>query len=74
MHVLVDFPKLRDLRQQLRGRIGDKLNNISDMLGGKGHETLTAVLDFAEASQRFCSRVPVRTRSKVPKQSDQHRL
>jgi hypothetical protein len=64
-HVLVDCPKLRDLRQQLRGKIGDRFNNMSTLLGGKDRETLNAVLDFAEASRRFYSRVPVRTRPRV---------
>jgi hypothetical protein len=63
--VLVDCPKLKDLRNILR-KIGSAFNNASDMLGGALHgkqgglnETthdgsiLGAVLDFAEASERF---------------------
>jgi len=68
VHVLVDCPKLRDLRRHLRGKIGDNFNNISAMLGSKDRETLNAVLDFAEASKRFFSRVPVRAR---PRESSQ---
>jgi ribonuclease HI len=70
VHVLIDCPSLRDLRQKLRKRIGTAFNNISDMLGGgsqgkKGKQDdmqdgsiLGAILDFAEASQRFQSRAP----------------
>jgi ribonuclease HI len=72
-HVLVDCPKLRELRQQLREKIGEKFNNISSMLGGAGKEVLNAVLDFAEASGRFRSRVPVRARAEGPRQFEQHR-
>lgn len=68
VHVLVDCPKLRDLRRQLRGKIGESFNNISAMLGSKDRETINAVLDFAEASKRFSSRVPVRAR---PSESSQ---
>jgi hypothetical protein len=63
VHVLVDCPTLRKLRQQLRNKIGDAFNNVSIMLGGKpqgktngcaiNRDILTAVLEFAEASQRF---------------------
>ena len=79
VHVLVDCPKLKSLRQQLRRKIGDAFNEISTMLGGKGragpgqgkggnvHSILNAVLDFAEASQRFRSRVPSQARLRVPK-------
>jgi hypothetical protein len=72
-HVLVDCPKLRELRQQLRKKVGEKFNNISSMLGGAGKEVLNAVLDFAEASGRFRSRVPVRARAEGPRQFEQHR-
>ena len=70
VHVLIDCPKLKDLRQKLRRKIGTAFNDISDMLGGgspgkKGKQDdmqdssiLGAVLDFAEASQRFHSRAP----------------
>jgi len=54
------FPRLRELRQQLREKIGDKFNNISSKLGERCKEVLNIVLDFAEASQRFCSSVLVR--------------
>ena len=78
VHVLVDCPKLINIRQKLRKEIGDAFNDISIMLGGRGqgkqkgkgissaqHSTLSAVLDFAEASHRFLSR--------VPRQPGQHR-
>ncbi|GCB25864.1 probable RNA-directed DNA polymerase from transposon X-element [Aspergillus awamori] len=66
VHVLVDRPRLSALRQELRQKIGGAFNHISDMLGGAGQgkegkledaaqsvSVLGAVLDFAEASQRF---------------------
>lgn len=69
VHVIVDYPRLRDLRQQLRNKIGNAFNNISSMLGGRSpgnhsqakglsidREVLNAVLDFAEASRRFQTR------------------
>jgi hypothetical protein len=76
VHVLVDCPRLTNLRRQLRWKIGEAFNDISAMLGGKGrarqgqgkggnvHNILNAVLDFAEASQRFRSRVSLRARPK----------
>lgn len=79
VHVLVDCPRLKYLRQQLRRKIGEAFNDISAMLGGKSqvgpgqgkggnvHYILNAVLDFAEACQRFRSRVPLRARPKVPR-------
>jgi hypothetical protein len=83
VHVLVDCPKLRELRQQLRGKIGDAFNNISIMLGGKpqgktngcaiNRDILNAVLEFAEASQRFRTRAPEGSRDKTRSQRDQHR-
>jgi ribonuclease HI len=70
VHILVDCPSLGVLRQQLRGKIGDAFNNVSSMLGGKlnnrqgkaqqwsiNREVLDAVLEFADASKRFQSRV-----------------
>jgi hypothetical protein len=36
VHVLVDCPRLKNLRQQLRWKIGEAFNDISAMLGGKG--------------------------------------
>jgi ribonuclease HI len=68
VHVLVDCPDLRELRKELRDKIGDAFNDISTMLGGKPQdarkrkgwtinaEVVDAVLDFAQASQRFQSR------------------
>ena len=38
VHVLVDCLKLCDLRQQLRSRIGDALNSIAAMLGGRPYK------------------------------------
>ncbi|EED11824.1 reverse transcriptase, putative [Talaromyces stipitatus ATCC 10500] len=70
VHVLIHCPKLKTIRQELRKKIGTAFNNISDMLGGgsqgkqgkegdmQGGSILGAVLDFAEASQRFQSRAP----------------
>lgn len=69
-HVLLDCPQLRELRRELRFKIGDAFNSISTLLGGSGEDgrgkidsasrtkTVEAVLDFAEASQRFQSRAP----------------
>lgn len=69
-HVLWDCPNLRDLRRELRGRVGDAFGSVSCLLGGSPEggrgkpdnasraKTVEAVLDFAEASQRFRSRVP----------------
>jgi ribonuclease HI len=70
VHVLVDCPRLREPRQKLRDKIGNSFNNISSMLGGEGKEVLNAVIDFAEASRRFYSRVPVRPRSEDASQSE----
>lgn len=70
IHVLIDCPELRALRQELRRKIGTAFNDISNMLGGgaqgkkgkeddmQGGSILGAILDFAEASQRFQSRAP----------------
>jgi hypothetical protein len=86
VHVLVDCPRLGNLRHKLRKEVGDAFNNTSLMLGGRGqhgqegkinssaqHSILNAVLDFAEASRRFRSRVPRTARNGVQRQSDQHR-
>jgi ribonuclease HI len=70
VHVLIDCPRLRELRQKLREKIENSFNNISSMLGGEGKEVLNAVLDFAEASRRFYSRVPVRARTEDASQSE----
>jgi ribonuclease HI len=78
VHVLVDCPRLKDLRNILRRKIESAFNNISDMLGGgtQGKEgrlneaaqdssILGAVLDFAEASERFRSRGPERPQNRT---------
>lgn len=69
-HVLLDCPNLRDLRRELRRRVGDAFNSMAVLLGGSREgergkvnnvsraKTVDAVLDFAEASQRFRSRAP----------------
>ncbi|CEJ61917.1 hypothetical protein PMG11_10433 [Penicillium brasilianum] len=69
-HVLVDCPRLKHLRSKLRLEVGDAFSSVSSLLGGskqgeKGKpdtvsraKTVQAVLDFAEASQRFRSRAP----------------
>ena len=69
-HVLVDCPNLRELRRELRRQVGDAFNSVSSLLGGSNEgekgkpdtvsraKTVQAVLDFAEASQRFRSRAP----------------
>jgi hypothetical protein len=69
-HVLVDCPDLMDIRRELRREVGDAFRSVSSLLGGstegkKGKpdtvsraKTVKAVLDFAEASQRFRSRAP----------------
>jgi hypothetical protein len=81
-HVLVDCPKLRQPRQELRKKIGAAFNNVSIMLGGTqqgkpGQPTqdtsiINAVLDFAEASQRFRSRAPRGPQNRTPG-NGQHR-
>ena len=69
-HVLVDCPHLRELRRELRRRTGGAFSSVSSLLGGPGDaergkadnasraRTVEAVLDFAEASQRFQGRAP----------------
>jgi ribonuclease HI len=69
-HVLVDCPELRGIRRKLRSEVGDAFSSVSSLLGGSTEgergkpdtvsraKTVTAVLDFAEASQRFWSRAP----------------
>jgi hypothetical protein len=68
--VLVDCPRLQELRIKLRREVGDVFNSVSSLLGGsnqgkKGNpdtvlqaRTVNAVLDFAEVSQRFRSHAP----------------
>jgi ribonuclease HI len=70
-HVLVDCPILKDLRREMRQKVGDAFNSVSSLLGGSKQgeqgkpdtvsraKTVQAVLDFAEASQRFRSRAPL---------------
>ncbi|GAA93206.1 hypothetical protein AKAW_11318 [Aspergillus luchuensis IFO 4308] len=85
VHVLIDCPRLSALRQELRQKIGGVFNNVSDMLGGVGQgkevkledatqngSVLGAVLDFAEASQRFRSRAPRGRQNRTPG-NGQHR-
>ncbi|CEJ62918.1 hypothetical protein PMG11_11403 [Penicillium brasilianum] len=69
-HVLLNCPNLQELRGELRTKVGDALNRVSSLLGGSNEgekgkpdtvsrtRTVQAVLDFAEASQRFRSRAP----------------
>jgi ribonuclease HI len=69
-HVLMECPRLRELRVELRRKVGDALSSVSSLLGGSNEgeqgkpdivsraKTVQAVLDFAEASQRFRSRAP----------------
>ncbi len=71
VHVLVDCPRLQEARRQLRSKVGDAFNSIATMLGGRpqneqgkasnsgiNREAPNAVLEFADASQRFRSRAP----------------
>jgi ribonuclease HI len=69
-HVLLECPYLQEVRVELRKKVRDAFNSVSSLLGGsnKGEKgksdivsrakTVQAVLDFAEASQRFRSRAP----------------
>jgi hypothetical protein len=62
-HILIDCLKLKDIQQKLQRKMGTAFNDISGILGGgsqgkKGKQDdmqdssiLSAVLDFAEASQ-----------------------
>jgi hypothetical protein len=38
VHVLVDCPKLWEIRQQLRNKIGDAFNSIAGMLRGRPYD------------------------------------
>ena|SRR5579871_119330 len=73
VHVIVDCPKLSELRRELRTKVGDSFNSVARMLGGwqknaQGKATqwpinragLNAVIEFAEKSQRFWSRTSQR--------------
>jgi hypothetical protein len=51
-HVLVDCPNVREVRRKLRSEAGDAFNSVSLA------RTARALLDFAEASQKFKSRAP----------------
>ncbi|KAJ5976480.1 reverse transcriptase [Penicillium waksmanii] len=67
-HVLMEYPRLREPRAELRRQVEDALNSVSSLLGGSNEgekgkldtfsraKTVRAVLAFAEASQRFRSR------------------
>jgi ribonuclease HI len=77
VHILIDCPRLTTERQRLRKEAGDAFGNVSLMLGAKGQGItsssaqggiLDAVLDFAEASQRFCSRGPKDPQQQNPRQ------
>lgn len=69
-HVLMERPRLRELRVELRRKVGDALSGVSSLLGGSNEgekgkpdivsraKTVQAVLDFAEASHRFRSHAP----------------
>jgi hypothetical protein len=76
--VLVDCLRLKDLWNILRRKIGSEFNNILDMLGeglqgkegrlngaAQDSSILGAVLDFAEASERFRSRAPKRPQNRT---------
>ena len=67
VHVLVDCPLLRELRQALRRKVGDAFGSIATLLGGRNgqgqvnngrndRDVVKAVLEFADASKRFKSR------------------
>lgn len=70
VHVLVDCTRLQELRRVLRRKTGDAFNSVPSLLGACGEGkigkrddasracTVEAVLDLAEASQRFRSRAP----------------
>lgn len=70
VHVLVDCPLLRQLRWELRQKVGDAFRSIATLLGGRGNgqgqvckgssdrNVIKAVLEFADASKRFKSRTP----------------
>ena len=79
VHVLVDCLRLKNIRQELRAKVGDAFNSVTSMLGGRGQEgtegrisstaqdsMIGAVLDFAEASQRFRSRAPRGPQNRAP--------
>ena len=65
LHILIDCQNLRILRQKLQQEIEKAFGNMPLILGGKSQNNsssipngiLGVVLDFAEASQRFYSRM-----------------
>ena len=74
IHSLVDYPQLRELRQQLQGKIGNNFSNISLILGGKQKFILNVISDFIEASGRVYSCVPIRAQTGDASQSAQNQL
>ena len=68
--MLMECLKLRELRVEFKRKVGDTLSSVSSLLGGSNEgekgkpdiisrtKTVQAVLNFAEASQRFQSRAP----------------
>lgn len=66
VHVLIDCPRLREIRKDLRTKVGDCFNSVARLLGGwKKDErgkwpinraVVNAVIEFAEKSGRFRSR------------------
>jgi hypothetical protein len=69
VYVLVDYPRLRELRQKLQEKIDNNFNNLLTMLGEKGKEVVNAILDFIEALGRFYSQVPIRVQIEDQSQS-----
>lgn len=53
IYVLLDYPRLRDLRRDLRRKIGDAFNSISALLGGPGEEG-RGMLDSASRTKTGC--------------------
>jgi hypothetical protein len=77
VHVLVNCPKLRELGEQLRGKI-EAFSDVAGMIGGRSHDSqtkpedgpinrnvLNAVLDFAGESKRSMSRAPKRPQNRA---------
>jgi len=73
VHVIIDCPQLSELRKELRLKVGDSFNSVARMLGGRqknaqgkmtqwpaNRAVLNAVIEFAEKSERFCSRTSPR--------------
>lgn len=86
VHIPVDCPRLREIRQQLQNKIGDTFTNIIGMLGDRPHDNqrrtkgwtinssvLDAVLEFTEASKRFTSRAPERPQNRGRGQGEHRR-